>query len=258
MVESLAPVWAEEAARCGPGGIPDAPPSPPRSPRPLCPAVDYVRQQFAALAEEQERQLQREEAEQTAAAAGGAPSPAAAAAAASGEAPAATPAAAVMPTQAPAGTPLLAMTQAANRAVLPPRADLEAPSSAQQRAASSRRGWLPGRLAAAAGDQTPATPAGVTQPQLGGPAGAGTGALLDEALLLTQLTEAQQRRQQQALQQAWGPSQQVPAQGGGVPPGSQQAPRMDADAWAWLQARGRCIARMHGRAACGCPVTLSA
>lgn len=236
MVESLAPMWVEEAARCGPGGIPDAPPSPPRSPRVLCPAVHAVRQQFADIAAEQEEQLQQEEQ-----AAGPAPTPAAAQAA---QAPAATPVPTAMPTQAAAGTPLLAMTQAANQAVLPPGTGPEEPSRVQQQPAGpARRSWLPAQVAAV-GDQTPATPAGLTQLQLGGLAGGG-GALLDEALLLTQLTEAQQRRQQQLQQQAWGPSQQAPAGGdGGALPRSQQATQMDADARAWLQASwgGVCLA----------------
>ena len=53
MVESLAPMWAEEQQRCGPSGIPPPPASPPRTPRPLCAAVGAVREQFEAIAEQQ-------------------------------------------------------------------------------------------------------------------------------------------------------------------------------------------------------------
>lgn len=42
LVESLLPMWEEERGRCG-GRVPGRPPSPPRNPRPLCPAVDAVR-----------------------------------------------------------------------------------------------------------------------------------------------------------------------------------------------------------------------
>jgi hypothetical protein len=42
LLESLMPMWQEEADRCG-GAVPPRPPSPPRSPRPLCAAVEAVR-----------------------------------------------------------------------------------------------------------------------------------------------------------------------------------------------------------------------
>lgn len=46
MVESLAPMWEEERARCGGTGPPSPPPDPLRDPQPLCPAVDATRAQF--------------------------------------------------------------------------------------------------------------------------------------------------------------------------------------------------------------------
>ena len=48
MVESLAPMWEEEPARCGGTGPPSPPPDPLRDPQPLCPAVDATRAQFQA------------------------------------------------------------------------------------------------------------------------------------------------------------------------------------------------------------------
>ena len=56
MVESLAPMWAEERGRCNGGAIPDPPALPPRSPRTLSHAVDAVRQQFAAIAAQQRQE----------------------------------------------------------------------------------------------------------------------------------------------------------------------------------------------------------
>ena len=50
MVESLAPMWDEERARCGGTGPPAPPPDPPRDPRPLCTTVDIIRAQFQARA----------------------------------------------------------------------------------------------------------------------------------------------------------------------------------------------------------------
>ncbi len=49
LVESLAPMWAEERARCG-GRIPSRPPSPPRHPQPLCAAVEATRQDLKVRA----------------------------------------------------------------------------------------------------------------------------------------------------------------------------------------------------------------
>lgn len=48
MVESLAPMWEEERARCGGTGPPPAPPDPPRAPQPLCPTVEIERAKFQA------------------------------------------------------------------------------------------------------------------------------------------------------------------------------------------------------------------
>lgn len=46
LLQSLQPLWEEEAGRCG-GVIPPRPPSPPRAPRPLCAAVEAVRSELA-------------------------------------------------------------------------------------------------------------------------------------------------------------------------------------------------------------------
>jgi hypothetical protein len=78
------------------------------------------------------------------------------------------------------------------------------------------------------GEPVPATPAGLTQvaqQAAGWPLGAGQ--LFDEQLLMTQLTEQQQQRQR------WQPQQE------GWPGPAAHAPKMDADAWAWLQVSWR-------------------
>ena len=49
LVESLAPMWAEEAARCG-GAVPPRAPSPERDPQPLCEAIEATRAEFEAIA----------------------------------------------------------------------------------------------------------------------------------------------------------------------------------------------------------------
>ncbi len=46
MVESLGLMWEEERGRCGGADPPPPPPDPPRTPKPLCRAVDHVRLQF--------------------------------------------------------------------------------------------------------------------------------------------------------------------------------------------------------------------
>ena len=49
MVESLAPMWDEQRARDHGATPPGGPPSPPRTPAPLCPAItEHVRAQFQA------------------------------------------------------------------------------------------------------------------------------------------------------------------------------------------------------------------
>lgn len=45
LVDSLVPMWHEERLRIG-ADIPPPPPSPPRTPEPLCPAVESVRAQL--------------------------------------------------------------------------------------------------------------------------------------------------------------------------------------------------------------------
>ncbi len=245
MVESLAPMWAEEATRCGASGIPDPPPSPPRSPRPLCPAVDAVRQQFAAIAAEQqqeESQQEQQQQQQHEAATPGAPL----AQGAAGQAgwPAGTPLPVVLPTPATHGTPLLAMTQAANQAALPqtgglqplsppafPAAAAAAVTGAEAKAVPASREGSGPRWAGAVGDQTPATPLDFALPQwrLGPGWQAGAPALLDEQLLMSQLTQQRERRLEQ--QQHWLASQHVQPQAEEAP----QALQLDADAWAWLQ-----------------------
>ncbi len=45
LLESLLPMWEEERGRCG-GTIPNRPPSPPRTPEVLCPAVQAVRNEY--------------------------------------------------------------------------------------------------------------------------------------------------------------------------------------------------------------------
>lgn len=52
LVSSLAPMWAQERWRLGGGSIPPPPASPPRSPAPLCPAVEAVREEFRVRREE--------------------------------------------------------------------------------------------------------------------------------------------------------------------------------------------------------------
>lgn len=46
LVSSLVPMWQQERWRLGGGSIPPPPASPPRRPRPLCPAVEAVREEF--------------------------------------------------------------------------------------------------------------------------------------------------------------------------------------------------------------------
>ena len=46
MVESLGLMWEEERGRCGGADPPPPPPDPPRTPKPLCRAVDHIRTQF--------------------------------------------------------------------------------------------------------------------------------------------------------------------------------------------------------------------
>ena len=46
MVESLGLMWEEERGRCGGADPPPPPPDPPRTPKPLCRAVDHIRSQF--------------------------------------------------------------------------------------------------------------------------------------------------------------------------------------------------------------------
>ena len=50
MVESLGLMWEEERGRCGGADPPPPPPDPPRTPKPLCRAVDHIRSQFQASA----------------------------------------------------------------------------------------------------------------------------------------------------------------------------------------------------------------
>lgn len=45
LLDSLVPMWEEERARCG-GQLPRRPPSPTRTPQPLCPAVEAVRTEY--------------------------------------------------------------------------------------------------------------------------------------------------------------------------------------------------------------------
>lgn len=45
LIESLIPMWEEERSRCT-GDLPKGPPSPPRTPGPLCQTVEDVRAQF--------------------------------------------------------------------------------------------------------------------------------------------------------------------------------------------------------------------
>lgn len=240
MVESLAPMWAEEATRCGPSGIPDPPPSPPRSPHALCPAVDAVRQQFAAIAAEQqppEPSQQQQEA--------GTPGALLAQALLQqAEAPGGTPLPVVLPTPATHGTPLLALTQAANQAALPQTGGLQplspqaGPAAGPAAGAEAALGTGAGPWRAGpAGDHTPATPLGFGLPQRrlgpGWQAGAGPPALLDEQLLMSQLTQQRERRleQQQQQQQHWLASQQHQQRAEEAP----EAVQLDAEAWAWLQ-----------------------
>lgn len=49
LVESLIPMWDEERQRSE-GRLPESPPSPPRTPAPLCRTVDDVRAQFQVRA----------------------------------------------------------------------------------------------------------------------------------------------------------------------------------------------------------------
>lgn len=46
LVSSLLPMWRQERGRLGSASIPPPPGSPPRSPKPLCPAVEAVREEF--------------------------------------------------------------------------------------------------------------------------------------------------------------------------------------------------------------------
>lgn len=268
MVESLAPMWAEEAARCGPSGIPNPPPSPPRSPHPLSHAVHAVRQQFEAIAAQQaqqepppplQQQQQPEPAHAAAATPGGQQAAAAPHVPAAAEAAAATPVSPAMPSPAARCTPLVALTQPANRALLPPDGGISpspppfpaAAAAAAAAGADAQQDWLaPSQaqagLVAAAGGQTPVTPASALHPrwlqqqhQQAGWQGASHGPLVDEQLLMTQLTQ-QQRRQEQR----WPPlsqHQQEPmggrGEGGAInqQPGALPRLQMDADAWAWLQ-----------------------
>lgn len=46
LVSSLVPMWQQERWRLGGSRIPPPPPSPRRRPRPLCPAVEAVREEF--------------------------------------------------------------------------------------------------------------------------------------------------------------------------------------------------------------------
>ena len=45
VVESLIPMWQEEKLRCS-GHLPEGPPSPPRTPEPLCKTVEDLRAQY--------------------------------------------------------------------------------------------------------------------------------------------------------------------------------------------------------------------
>ena len=45
VVESLIPMWQEEKLRCE-GNLPEGPPSPPRTPEPLCKTVEDLRAQY--------------------------------------------------------------------------------------------------------------------------------------------------------------------------------------------------------------------
>eukprot|EP00887_Chlorella_sp_A99_P007603 scaffold20.g7603.t1 len=56
MVESLAPMWADEAQRCGSSGIPTRPASPPRAPKPLSAALGALRRQYEAVVAHQRMQ----------------------------------------------------------------------------------------------------------------------------------------------------------------------------------------------------------
>jgi hypothetical protein len=239
MVESLAPMWAEERGRCDGGAIPDPAGSPPRSPRTLSHAVDAVRQQFAGIAaqQHQDRQPQQDtEAgcrqqhqqplpppqQQHMASTPGVP-PAAPAGTWEGT----TPAAAVMPSPAVHGTPLLALTQAANQAVLaqhPSPLLFPVPPAASQE-------WLQQHQPPVAGEQTSGTPAfellQQQRQQPGWPAGSSI--LVDEQLLMTQLTEQHRQRQQQQQHDE---------------PMAKQL-SLDADAQAWLQVRDPLLYYAH-------------
>ncbi|GLC55951.1 hypothetical protein PLESTB_001048300, partial [Pleodorina starrii] len=72
LLVSLVPMWEEERVRGG-GVLPERPPSPPRTPGPLCSAVEAVRQEYRAVAEHHVQLLderrRREEQEAGAAAA---------------------------------------------------------------------------------------------------------------------------------------------------------------------------------------------
>lgn len=300
MVESLAPMWAEEAARCGGSGIPAAPPSPPRSPQPLGHAVAAVRSQFEEVVAGQQPAPpplspaalgppHDEQAQQAQQAPAGTPAGQPAAAAGDGdEAVAATPAAVpqrnggALSTPAVQGTPLLALTQAANQAalahalpgqqsgmqgmsLLPPAptptplpAPLDLPAfeatANQQRLelhpqADAAATPAAAGAGAAAGEQTPATPAlGLfAPPTQQRPQGWQVGAtpMLDEKLLMTQLTEQRLQAARWPLShpRRQGPTPRQQAEGDsdhGAPgweQGQGQLPLgLDADAWAYLQA----------------------
>lgn len=290
MVESLAPMWAEEAARCGGSGIPAPPPSPPRTPQPLSHAVAAVREQFedavagqqpavlplspVGLAPQQEQRAQQEEVP-----AGTPEGQPALASDQSLDARAATPATGlhaspgILPTPAVQGTPLLALTQAANQAALvqaqqgqqgsvqgcpmPAPTPLPAQPSLPPFVSTDTHQGLAlhpqaGAAAAAAGEQTPATPAfelfaQPTQHRLQGWQ-AGAAPLLNEQLLMTQLTQQLQRQQAAhwplSHPQRQGSALHQPAEGSAYNAGpweeegqGQPPLELDADAWAYLQAR---------------------
>ena len=125
-----------------------------------------------------------------------------------------------MPSPAVHGTPLLALTQAANQAVLAQQAQqAQHPSPLLFPAApASSQEWL--QQPPVAGERTPGTPAfALLQQQRQQPGWqAGASSLLDERLLMTQLTQQHLQRQQQLHDE---------------PMAKQQS--LDADAQAWLQ-----------------------
>ena len=167
MVESLAPMWEEEAARAEGGVLPPPPPSPARAPAVLGTAVEAVRVRFAEVAQAQQAQQASQQQQQQQASSQGA---------------------AGRVSGTPLGTPppphLVALTPPANRALLTasPFNSAPAPGPAASPAPSGSA------ASARAGDA--ATPAA----QLRGAPG-GEGGLVDERILLTQALAMSRPRQ---------------------------------------------------------------